>query len=141
MPPLAASEMSLRDYPTGFGAVTFNVDPVTYRPFENARRGSSHPVLDGSVVHQDFGLKEADWVISMEVEVTDYVTLQSFWEKYRVTGGEFELRDWFPNRFRVIFEPGAPAFNPVPIRGSCESFEVQVRFRVLEVLEFFGNPY
>ena len=133
--------MSLRDYPTGFGVITFNVDPTSYRPFENARRGSSHPVLDGSVVHQDFGLQQADWVISMEVEVTDYVTLQSFWEKYRVTGGEFELRDWFPNAFRVIFEPGSASFNPVPIRGSCESFEVAVRFRVLEVLEYFGNPY
>ena len=133
--------MSLRDYPTGFGVITFNVDPVTYRPFEDARRGSSHPVLDGSVVHQDFGLKAADWVISMDVEVTDYVTLQSFWEKDRVTGGEFELRDWFPNRFRVIFEPGGPSFSPVPIRGSCESFEVSIRFRVLQVLEFFGSPY
>ena len=133
--------MSLRDYPTGFGVITFNVDPTVYRPFENPRRGSSHPVLDGTVIHQDFGLHEEDWVISMDVEITDYVSLQSWWTKYRVTGGEFELRDWFPNRYRVIFEPGNPSFNPVPVRGSCNIFEVSIRFRVLEILEFFGAPY
>jgi hypothetical protein len=141
MLPLAAGAISLRDPSTGGNITTLSVDPTEYRPFENAKRGSTHQVLSGSVVHQDFGLQPMDFILSINVEITDYETLQDLWTKYRVTGAVWELRDWFPNKFHVIFAPGQASFNPVPIRGSCSSFEVQMTLYVVRVVEFFGNPY
>lgn len=140
MPPLSAGSISLRD--TSGGNITvFSVDPTRYDPFAVAKRGSSHPVLSGSVVHQDFGLQQGDFVISLDVPITDYETFQDLFTKYRVTGGVWEMRDWFPNTFHVIFAPGQQSFHGVPITGSCSSFEVSMTFYVVRVVSWFGNPY
>lgn len=141
MPNLAASAVSLRDPDTGGNITTFNVDPTRYDPFANAHRGSSHKVLSGSVVHQFMGLQQSDFVISLEAPMTDYDIVQDLWTKYRNKGKVWELRDWFPNRFNVVFAPGQQAFHPVPLIGSCSSFEVSMTFYVVNVVEWFGNPY
>lgn len=141
MPPLAAGSVSLRNADTGLDITIFSVDPTRYDPFNVAKRGSSHPVLSGSVIHQDFGLKQADFIISLDVPITDYVTAQALFTKYMVRGGQWELRDWFTNRFRVIFAPGQAAYRMVPIPGSCSSFEVSMTFYVLSVLEWFSGGF
>lgn len=141
MPNLAASAVSLRDPDTGGNITTFNVDPTRYDPFANAHRGSSHKVLSGSVVHQFMGLQQSDFVISLEAPMTDYDIVQDLWTKYRNKGKVWELRDWFPNRFNVVFAPGQQAFHPVPLIGSCSSFEVSMTFYVVNVVQWFGNPY
>lgn len=140
MPPLTASSVSLRSLDGG-NITTFNVDPVRYSPFVNAKRGSTHKVLSGSVVHQDMGLQTMDFFITLEGEITDYATMQDLWTKFRAQGTTWELRDWFDNRFQVVFAPGQAAFQPVPIRGSCTSFEYTMTFWVTRVLQWFGNPY
>lgn len=140
MPPLASSSVSLRD-PDGSNITVFSVDPTRYAPFQNAKRGSSHRVLSGSVIHQDLGLQQSDFLITIEAEITDYSTLQDLWTKYRNQAKVWQLRDWFPNTFNVVFAPGQASFNPVPIRGSCTSFEIQMVFYVVRVVQFFGNPY
>lgn len=140
MPPLAAGAISLRD--TNGGNVTvFNVDPTRYDPFNVAKRGSSHPVLSGSVIHQDFGLQQMDFVLTIEIPITDYVTFQDLFTKYRNTGSVWVLRDWFPNEFQVIFAPGQASFHFTPITGSCTSFEGQIVMYVTRVVSWFGNPY
>jgi hypothetical protein len=141
MPPLAASSISLRDPDTGLNITTFSVDPSSYRPFQNANRGSSHQVLDGTVVHQFFGLQPMDITLSMDVEITDYVTMREIWTKTLNKGKVWELRDWFDNRFKVVFSPGEQGFNPTPIRGSCDSFECTLSFKVTQIIDWFGNPY
>lgn len=141
MPNLAASAVSLRDPATGGDVTTFNVDPTRYDPFANAHRGSSHKVLSGSVVHQFLGLQQADFVIALEAPMTDYTIVRDLWTKYRNKGKIWELRDWFPNRFNVVFAPGQQAFHPVPIIGSCTSWEVSMVFYVTNVVQWFGDPY
>ncbi len=141
MPPLAASAMSLRDVATGLDVTTFSVDPTAYDPFSNAKRGSSHKVLSGSVIHQDFGLREADFLVSVQVPLTDYETVQALWTKYLVRGATWELRDWFTNRFQVVFALGQASFHPVPIIGSCTSFRVDMTFQVVRVVQWFGGTY
>ena len=138
---LSASAVSLRDADTGGNITTFNVDPTRYDPFANAHRGSSHKVLSGSVVHQFMGLQQSDFVISLEAPMTDYEIVQDLWTKYRNKGKVWELRDWFPNRFNVVFAPGQQAFHPVPLIGSCSSFEVSMTFYVVNVVQWFGGNY
>ncbi len=139
--PLAESQVSLRDAATGLNVTVFSVDPTSYNPFANAQRGSSHQVLDGTQVHQFFGLQQADFVIQFETQITDYVTAQELWTKYLNRGNIWELRDWFPNIFRVVFTPGEQAFHPVPIIGSNSAFIATLHFRVLEVLQWFGGSF
>ena len=141
MADLAASAVSLRDPATGGDITTFNVDPTRYDPFANAHRGSSHKVLSGSVVHQFLGLQQADFVIALEAPMTDYTIVRALWTKYRNKGKIWQLRDWFPNTFNVVFAPGQQAFHPVPIIGSCSSFEVSMTLYVVQVISFFGDPY
>ena len=141
MPPLAESQLSLRDVATGLDVTTFSIDPTQYDPFSNAQRGSSHKVLSGSVVHQFLGLQQADFVIRLETQVTDYSTMQALWAKYTSRGTIWELRDYFPNRFRVVFAPGEQAFHPVPIIGSCDAFIVTMVFKVLQVVQWLGGSY
>lgn len=141
MPPLAKSNITIRDYPSGLNIITFSVDPVSYDPFSVAKRGSSHKVLSGRQVHQDFGVQEADFIISMQSELTEYAVTQDIFTKYRTVGGQFELRDWFVNRFVVVFALGQEGFKPVPIRGSCTSFEFNLTFRVIDVLQWFSVPF
>lgn len=141
MPPLAGSSVSLRDPDTGLDITVLSVDPSTYRPFQNPNRGSSHQVLDGTVVHQFFGLQSADITITMDVEITDYVTMQALWTKTLNKSKVWELRDWFGNRFKVVFSPGEQGFNPTPIRGSCDSFECTLSFKVIQILQWFSGAY
>jgi hypothetical protein len=140
---LATAQVSIRDYPTGLNVVTLDVDPSAYDPFSVGIRGSSFPVLDGTVIHQYFGLKEADFQINLQGNITSYDTLQALWTKFRQGGGgaEFELRDWFPNRFRVVYTPGRDSFHPVPIPGSCEGHNFTMSVTVLAVLQWFGGAY
>lgn len=140
MAPLASSQVSLRDT-NGLNVTVFSVDPTRYDPFANAKRGSSHKVLSGSVIHQDFGVQQSDFIISLEAEITDYSTMQDLFTKYRSKGAIWELRDWFPNRFNVVFAPGQQSFHPVPIRGSCSSFEVSIVLYVVKVIQWFGSPF
>ena len=141
MAALAASAMSLRDVETGLDVTTFSVDPTSYSPFENAKRGSAHKVLSGSVIHQDFGLREADFIISFHTILTEYQVMQELWSKYRSRGRVWELRDWFPNKFNVIFALGQASFHPIPVIGSCFSFEVDLTFHVIKVVSWFGSSY
>jgi hypothetical protein len=138
MPALAESQLSLRDTVTGTDITTFSVDPTSYDPFANAQRGSSHKVLSGSVIHQFFGLRQADFILRLETQVTDYSTMQALWAKYTSKGTIWELRDYFPNRYLVVFAPGEQAFHPVPIIGSCDAFIVTMVFKVLQVTMWFG---
>ena len=143
MPGLELSQISLRDYPTGLNVVTFDVDPDSYAPFTVPIRGSSTKVLDGSTVHQVFGHRVQDFTIELSGIITEYETLQALWTKYRQGGGgsEFELRDWFPNRFVVSFTPGIESFVPTPIPGACFAHTYTMRFSVCQILEWFGGAY
>ena len=141
MADLAASAVSLRDPATGGDITTFNVDPTRYDPFANAHRGSSHKVLSGSVVHQFLGLQQSDFVIALEAPMTDYTIVQSLFTKYRNKGKIWRLTDWFPNIFDVVFAPGQQAFHPVPIIGSCSSFEVSMTFYVVRIVQWFGGTF
>lgn len=73
--------------------------------------------------------------------MTDYTIVRALWTKYRNKGKIWQLRDWFPNTFNVVFAPGQQAFHPVPIIGSCSSFEVSMTLYVVQVISFFGDPY
>jgi hypothetical protein len=143
MPGLEAGSVSLREYPSGISVVTFDIDPESYDPFNQAIRGSSMRVLSGCVQHQLFGHSKRDLVIAVQGRITEIDTMQALWSKYRQGGGatEFEWRDWFPNRFRVIFTPGVDAFHPVPVRGSDSSFTYTLSLSVIDVLEWFGGAY
>jgi hypothetical protein len=139
MPPLAASSISLRDPDTGLDITVLSVDPSVYRIFQVSNRGSSHQVLDGTQVHQFFGLKQMDFQVNMDVEITDYSVAQDLFTKAANLGKIWQLRDWFGNRFNVVFSPGEQAFNPTPIRGSCSSFECSLSFKVVEIVSWFGG--
>jgi hypothetical protein len=141
MPPLAGSSVSLRDPDTGLDITVLSVDPSSYKIFQVANRGSSHQVLDGTQVHQFFGLKQADFQVNMDVEITDYVTVQALFTKAMNLSKIWELRDWFGNKFNVVFSPGEQAFNPTPIRGSCDSFECTLSFKVIQIVEWFGGAF
>lgn len=127
--------------PDGGNVTIFNVDPIRYSPFENAKRGSTHKVLSGSVVHQDFGLQTMDFIITLEGEITDYVTMQDLFTKFRAQATTWELRDWFNNIFHVVFAPGQASFRATPIRGSCTSFEYQMTLYVTRVVQWFGGSF
>lgn len=139
MPPLAASSVSLRDPDTGLDVTTLSVDPSTWAPFQVANRGSSHQVLDGTVVHQFFGLQKMDLTVSATVEITDYSTAIDLFVKVANKGKIWELRDWLGNRFKVVFSPGEQAFNPTPLRGSNDSFECTLSFKVVDVISWLGG--
>lgn len=143
MPALNESSIVIADYPTGLNSVTLDIDPSTYNPFRSPIRGNSLKVLDGTVVHQFFGLQTADFVIQMSGIITSYETLEALWIKYRQGGGgqEFTLTDWYPNKFRVLFSPGLESFLPEYIAGACTAHNYTLNFVVLEVLEWFGASY
>ena len=141
MPVLTESQLSLRDVATGLDVTTFSVDPTSYDVHALAPRGSSHKVLSGSVIHQFLGVRQADFVIRLETQITDYDTFKALFAKYTSNGTIWELRDYFPNRFEVIFEPGSQSFHAVPIIGSCDAYIVTMTFRVLRVLQWYGGAY
>lgn len=143
MPGLGAGQVSLREYPSGLSVVVFDIDPASYDPFNNPLRGSSTRVLSGCVQHQLFGHRLRDTVIQVQGQITELDTMQALWTKSRQGGGatEFEWRDWFPNRFRVIFTPGVDAFHPVPVPGSESAFNYTMSLSVIEILEWFGGAY
>lgn len=141
MPSLALASVSLRNAATGLDITVFDIDPETYEPFNVARRGSIHPTLDGGSIFQDFGLQERDWSLNIGGQLTDIDTLTALWTKYRASGTEWEWRDWYGNRFRVVFTPGTQGFRPVPIRGSCEAFTYTMNLTVCDVLAWFGGAY
>src|SRR6185437_4185633 len=97
MPGLALASVSLSDYPSGLNTVVFDVDPESYNPFNVPIRGSSMKVLDGTVLHQTFGLKQGDFVIQMSGTMTEYATVQAVWSKYIQggTGQQFIWQDWY----------------------------------------------
>lgn len=143
MPGLSLGEVSLRDYLTGLNVVTWDVDPDSYNPFVVPIRGSSTKVLDGSTIQQFFGHRQQDFTIEMSGIITEYETVQALWTKYRQggSGAHFELRDWFPNRFVVVFTPGIESFVPAPIPGACAGHTYTMKLSVCEVLEWFGGAY
>jgi hypothetical protein len=143
MPGLGAGAVSLREYPSGLSVVTFDIDPDSYSPFSVPLRGSSTKVLSGCVQHQLFGHQKRDFVIEIQGRITEIDTMTALWTKYRQGGGatEFEWRDWFVNRFRVIFTPGIESFKPTPIIGSNSSFAYTMSLSVIDVLEWFTGAY
>lgn len=143
MSSLALAQVSLRHADTGLSVVVFDVDPQSYDPFAAPVRGSSIPVLDGGTVHQVFGLQEMDFRIQVQGNITDPDTLKALWTLYIQAGGgmELEWRDFYSNRFRVIFAPGQDSFHPVPITGSCNAFTYTMSLTVIDILSWFGNEY
>jgi hypothetical protein len=143
MPGLGAGSVSLREYPSGISVVTFDIDPDSYDPFNIPLRGSSTKVLSGCVQHQLFGHQKRDFIIQVQGRITEIDTMTALFTKFRQGGGatEFEWRDWFVNRFRVIFTPGMESFHPVPIPGSNSSFTYTMSLSVIDILEWFGGSY
>jgi hypothetical protein len=141
--PLNAASVTLADYPTGLNLVRFDIDPNSYSPFNVPIRGSSVQVLDGSVVHQFFGLNAKDFGIEVSGQITAIPTLEAIWTKYRQGGGgaQFIWNDWYGSSFQVIFTPGADSFHPVYLLGTQDSFDYTMSLRVLSILSWFGNPY
>lgn len=140
---LALSSVSLRDYPSGANVLVLDLDPESYSPFDVPVRGSSTRVLDGTTVHQYLGLKVQDFRLTLQGRLTEIDTFTALWTKYRegAVGMEFELRDWYPNRFRVAFVPGSASFQAVPIPGSCSAHTFTLTLAVLEILEWVGGAY
>lgn len=143
MPGLAAAQVSLADYPTGLNVVVFDIDPSSYDPFNTPIRGTSTKVLDGTVVHQVFGVQQADFVLNIRGQMTDYSTMKAVWTKFRQGGGgqKFLWTDWFVNQFVVVFTPGVDSFHPVPIIGSNDAHEYTLSLSVLSVAQWFGGAY
>jgi hypothetical protein len=140
---LNEAEVSLREYPSGIGVVIFDIDPTQYDPFRAPIRGSSTKTLDGCVVHQFFNLQQKDQIITLQGSITELDTMQALWSKYRSGAGgtEFELRDWYDNRFRCIFTPGEESFHPIPISGSLTAFTYTMNLTVRSILQWFGGSY
>lgn len=143
MPGLGLAAVSIADFPSGLNKVILDVDPNVYDPFQVPIRGSVIKVLDGTVVNQVFGLNPMDWVLTLSGYSTDYSTIQSLWTKYRQGGGgqTFQLVDWYPNTFEVIWTPGTEAFKPVPVIGDNAAHTITINFSVISVLQFFGGAY
>lgn len=143
MPSLALASVSLTDYPSGLNTVVFDVDPESYDPFSVPIRGSSMKALDGTVLHQTFGLKQGDFVIRLSGTMTEYATVQAVWTKYIAggTGQQYIWQDWYVNEFVVVFTPGVDSFHPVPIRGACTAHSYSISLTVIDVLKWFGNAY
>ena len=143
MPGLAASQVSLSDYPTGLNTVVFDLDPTSYDPFADPIRGSSSKVLDGSVVHQVFGLQQSDFIIQIRGIQTTYANVQDIWAKYKQGGGgqQFIFTDWYVNIFQVIFTPGIDAYHPTYILGTKDSHEYTMSLSVLSVIQWFSGAY
>jgi hypothetical protein len=143
MPGLGLSSVTLSDYPTGLNTVTFDVDPQPYNPFSVAIRGSSTKVLDGTVLHQFFGLQKADFTLQLQGYITEYATVQALWTKYIQGGGgqQFTLTDWYVNKFRVTFAPGVDSFHPIPVPGACGAHTYTMSLVVLDVMEWFSGAY
>jgi hypothetical protein len=141
--PLGLSAVSIADYPSLLNNVVLDVDPNVYNPFEVPLRGSSTKVLDGTVVHQLFGLNPSDWTIQLSGYITSYQTVQALWTKYRQGGGgqTFQMTDWVPNKFQVIWTPGVQAFKPVPVIGDNQAHTYTMSLTVISVIEFFGGAY
>lgn len=141
--PLNASSITLADYPSGLNVVRLDIDPQVYNPFNDPIRGSSAKVLDGTVVHQFFGLQQQDFTIELQGQITAYATMQALWTKYRQGGGgqEYLLTDWYPNVFVVVFVPGSLSFHPTTIRGTVDSFDYSLSFSVRQVNQWFGGSY
>lgn len=140
---LAASQVSLADYPTGLNVVVFDLDPQSYDPFAVPIRGSSSKVLDGTVVHQAFGLRQSDFVIQLRGLVTSYDNVQNLWNKYKQGGGgqQFIFTDWYINIFQVIFTPGIDSYHPTYLLGTKDSHEYTMSLSVLSVIQWFSGAY
>ncbi len=141
--PLNASQITIADFPTGFNLVRLDIDPSSYDPFAVPIRGSSAPVLDGTVVHQVFGTNIEDFTITLRGLITAIPTLQALWAKYKQGGGgqSFIFNDWYANSFEVIFTPGVEAFHPEYLLGTVDSFSYTMSLRILSVLSWFGGSY
>ena len=143
MAALALSSITIRDYPSGSNVLTLNVDPDTYSPFEAELRGSETRTLDGGVVRQALGVNQKDFKLRLEGRITHIETMKALWSRYVAGSGatQYELRDWYDNRFQVVFTPGAASFRPVPIPGSCEGFSYSLELSVCSILLWFGSTY
>jgi len=141
--PLNASAVTLADYPTGLNLVRLDIDPTSYDPFAIPIRGSSGQALDGSVIHQVFGLNIEDFTITLRGQITAIPTLQALWTKYKQAGGgqEFIFNDWYTNSFVVIFTPGIDAFHPEYLLGTADSFNYVMSLRIISILSWFGGSY
>ena len=141
MPGLGLAEVSLRNASTGLDITVFDIDPESYDPFAVTKRGSVHQTLDGSTIYQEFGVNQRDFVITIAGTIVDIDTLTALWTKYRTQGGLWEWRDWYGNKFNVIFTPGQQSFHPVPIRGSCRAFTYAMNLTVCAIVEWFAGAY
>lgn len=140
---LNLAKITIADFPTGLNQITFDIDPQSYDPFAVPIRGSSAQVLDGTVVHQFFGLQPEDFTITVTGFLLAYDTLQALWTKYRQSGGgqTFQWTDWYPNSFEVVFQPGKEAFKPVYVLGTKDVHSYTLTMRVLSVIQWFGGTY
>ena len=134
---LALSSVSLRNT-DGSNVTVFDVDPTSYDPLNVPRRGSVHKTLDGGAVFQSFGVRQRDFVINLQGQIVELDTLAALHDKFRVNA-EYELRDWYGNRFLVVFVPGSDSFHPTPIIGSCTAWTYSMNLQVCTVLQWFGG--
>lgn len=138
---LGYAQVSLRDADTGTDITVFDVDPESYDPFNVPIRGSVHVALDGTVTHQTFGVNIKDFRIAITGRITELDTVKALWTKYLNRSHQWEWRDWYGNRFRVIFDVGTGSFHPVPIPGAANAFTYSMNLSVISVSSWFGGAY
>lgn len=143
MPGLAYSEITIKDYPTFLNPLVLDVDPTIYEVFNVPIRGSSTKVLDGTVIQQFFGLKEADHTLQLQGSITELDTLKELWSRYRSGGSgvQYLLEDWYGNQFVFVFNPGTLSFHPQPITGAINGHSYSLELNVITIVQLFGVPY
>jgi hypothetical protein len=121
------AECVLSDLDDG-NPVTFDVDPSVYDDRPATRRGSSHAVLNGERVWQDWGPKDADRRIKLKTEWMESATLASLQSMFAAAATLYKWVDHFGNTYTVIFAELAPT----AIRG-YDAYEVEMTFEVVQV--------
>jgi hypothetical protein len=108
--------------------IQLDIDPATYDPYAARKRGSVHPLIDGTVVVQDRGVGQGDQRIRMTGKTFLQATINSLWALYNETGVTYTLTDWIGNSLTVMFTPGGESFKADIISGAdgCYSFDFQL---------------
>jgi len=119
------------------GSVTLDIDPEKYS-LPIARRGSVHPLIDGTTVWQDRGAHINDRVLTLEGHIYKLATVQALETMYMATGVEYTYTDFKNNQFTVIFSPGEESFSYEPIRGSGIGWAFRLVLRVTAVQKLLG---
>ncbi len=135
MPPLIPPFGRVSLGPTG-AETTFTTDPEPYEPYRWEKRQSEVQVLNGGVVHQDFGVFAKDRRLLLRHETLDDTVVQAIDGYYRTRGSVFHFTDWLGNDFTVFIAD----FTHTP-HGRLLVSGYQLQLLVTGITTLFGAAY